>query len=326
MVPNPHAGAAPLIDLWRGGRLESQHLGHVVISDASGIVAQWGDPGALVYPRSSVKMIQALPLLSSGTGADLHPRRLALSCASHQGAAIHNEEVRTWLSELGLGENDLRCGPQPSRDRDIRRASDTPCQVHNNCSGKHTGFLMLSQKLGGGPEYIDPDHPVQRAILEAFEEVTQETSPGFGIDGCSAPNFAATMQGVSRAMAWFATAHSRSDILSQAAARLVQAMAAYPEYVAGEGRACTRLMRVMDGVAIKTGAEGYFVAIIPSKGLGISLKIADGATRAAEAAIAHCLAGLGVLDPGAQDYINVPITNWRGVETGETRPAEGFVL
>ncbi|WP_425039820.1 asparaginase [Primorskyibacter sp. S187A] len=324
----PHAKAQPLVDIWRGGRLESQHLGHVAICDAKGLVASWGDPKALVYPRSSAKMIQALPLLTSGVGQTLPKHRLALACASHQGGAIHTDEVTMWLGELGLSPDDLRCGPQAPWDRDAKfamiRAHGTPGQEHNNCSGKHTGFLMLAQHLGGELEYLEIDHPVQKAVLEAFEEVTQETSPGYGIDGCSAPNHAASMEGMARAMAWFAAAGTRSDVMSRAAAQLVEAMHTHPDYVAGERRACTNLMRAMDGVAIKTGAEGYFVAILPKQGLGVALKIADGATRAAEAAIAHVLVSLGVLDAAAQDYINAPIKNSRGIETGATRPAEGF--
>ncbi|MCH2164796.1 MAG: asparaginase [Marinovum sp.] len=327
---NIHATAAPLVELWRGERLESLHLGHVVVADTSGIVASFGDPTAVVYPRSSIKMIQALPLLMSGAGEGLSKRRLALACSSHNAAAIHNDEVSAWLDELGLTEADLRCGPQPPRDRDVKwgmiRDHGTPCQIHNNCSGKHTGFLMLNKHLGGDPEYLEINHPVQCMIRDVFEEVTQETSPGYGIDGCSAPNWAASMEGVARAMAWYATAAQRDDAMSKAAARLIDAMTAHPDYVAGEGRACTALMRAAPGVALKTGAEGYFVGIIPSKGLGIALKIVDGTTRAAEAAISHVLIALGVLEPDAQSYVGAPIQNWRGIETGDIRPSEEFKL
>lgn len=331
MNTDPHAGAVPLINLWRGGRLESQHRGHVVISDMQGIVASWGDPEAIVYPRSSVKMIQALPLLTSGAGRDLSDKRLAFACASHQGAAIHAQEAAAWLDALGLQESDLRCGPQVPGDKDEKfrliRAEETPCQLHNNCSGKHCGFLMLGQHLGGGPDYIAADHPVQIAVRDAFETVTDRESPGYGIDGCSAPNFASSMAAIARAMAWFASARNRSDSMSVAAARLVRAMFTHPEMVAGEGRACTRLMRVMDGVAIKTGAEGVFIAILPERGLGVAIKIADGATRAAEAALVHVLAALGALDPAhpeARAYLGGPILNRRNIVTGECLAAEGF--
>jgi len=323
-------GAVPLVELWRGGRLESQHSGHAVICDASGIVEAWGNPGALIYPRSSCKMLQALPLLESGAGAGLDARRLALACASHQGSAMHVSAVREWLDDMDLSEGDLRCGAHepgdiPERNRLIC-TGDTFCQLHNNCSGKHAGFLMLNRHLGGGSEYIEPDHPVQKAVRGAFEEVTGEDSPGFGIDGCSAPNFATSVGGLARAMATFANARE-SGARGSAMVRLREAMARHPEMVAGETRACTELMRVMDGVAIKTGAEAVFVAILPAQGLGVALKIVDGATRASEAAIVAILARLGVLDPAhpvAQKRLGAPQKNWRGFVTGETRLAAGF--
>jgi L-asparaginase II len=331
-MPNdPHAKAVPLVDVIRGGRLESQHRGHVVLCDAHGVVGAWGDPDALIYPRSAIKMIQALPLVVSGAADALSDRRLALACASHQGAAIHTDEVAAWLAELGLSEADLRCGPQIPDDRDAKhamiRAHGAPDQTHNNCSGKHTGFLMLAQRLGAGPDYIDPDHPVQTAVMEAFETVTGETSPGHCIDGCSAPNPACTMAGLARAMAWFATAGRRDDALSVAAQRITRAMAAHPEMVAGERRACTELMRAMDGVVIKTGAEAVFTGILPDRGLGVAIKIADGGTRGSNAAIAHVLARLGALDPAhpaAQAQIGGPMRNRRDIEVGFLRASEGF--
>lgn len=323
-------GAVPLVDLWRGGRLEGRHLGHAVICDAAGVVEAWGNPAAMIYPRSSCKMLQALPLLESGAGAGLDARRLALACASHQGSAMHVAAVRDWLADMDLSEGDLRCGAHepsdiPERNRLIC-TGDRFCQLHNNCSGKHAGFLMLNRHLGGGSEYIEPDHPVQKAARAAFEEVTGEDSPGFGIDGCSAPNFATSVGGLARAMATFANAQD-SGARGRAMVSLREAMARHPEMVAGETRACTELMRAMDGVAIKTGAEAVFVAILPAQGLGVALKIVDGATRASEAAIVAILARLGVLDPAhpaAQKRLGAPHRNWRGFETGETRLAAGF--
>ena len=208
------------------------------------------------------------------------------------------------------------------------RTGESPCQMHNNCSGKHSGFLTLSHHLGAGPEYIDIDHPVQQAVRAAFEDTTGQDSPGWGIDGCSAPNFQTTVLGLARAMAWFASAADRSDRQSEAAVHLTQAMMTHPDLVAGEGRSCTALMRAMGGqAAVKTGAEAVFVAILPGKKLGVALKITDGATRASECAISTILAGLGVLDandPVAQTYMNAPLLNRRGIDCGKIRPAFTF--
>src|SRR5690606_6221830 len=123
----------------------------------------------------------------------------------------------------GLSESDLRCGAHEPSDREERerliRAGESPCQLHNNCSGKHAGFVMMNRHIGGDADYVDPAHPLQGAIRTAFEEVTEETSPGFGIDGCSAPNFATSVHGLARAMARFATAREDGDARDRAAHR-----------------------------------------------------------------------------------------------------------
>ncbi|GGX39455.1 hypothetical protein GCM10007385_03100 [Tateyamaria omphalii] len=302
----------------------------MICDDTGQIVEAWGVPETVVLPRSSAKMIQALPLLESGAAAAhaLTPEHLALACASHQGAKIHTDKVGAWLQAIGKDDDDFKCGPQESRDKTVRNAmtcaGESPCRIHNNCSGKHTGFLTLAKHLDAGPDYVDPNHPVQKACLEAFERTTQETSPGFGIDGCSAPNFACTLHGMARAMAHFAAAPSDSP-----EAQLRHAMATHPDLVAGEVRACTRLMRAMNGkIAIKTGAEGFFIAILPDQKMGVALKITDGGTRAAECAIAQILVRLGALDPNhpeALAYTSAPIKNWDGLETGHMRAAPALL-
>lgn len=326
-MTHPARNAVTLAEIWRGPFLESAHSGHAVVCDDSGqIVLAWGAPEAVVLPRSSSKMLQALPLIESGAAIarSLTTEHLALACASHQGAAIHTEKVGAWMAHIEKTDDDFCCGPQVSRDPDIRdamtRAHETPCRIHNNCSGKHAGFLTLAAHLNAGPNYVAPEHPVQIAGLEAFERMTQETSPGFGVDGCSAPNYACTLHGMARAMAAYAAADDDSP-----QGQLRNAMAKHPDLVAGEGRACTRLMRACGGkVAIKTGAEGYFVAMLPDQKMGVALKITDGATRASECAMAQILVKLGALDPNHPEafaYTNAPIKNWDGLETGYLRAA-----
>ncbi|MCI2399865.1 asparaginase [Aliiroseovarius subalbicans] len=324
--------AEVLTEIWRGDFLESQHMGHAVVCDSAGeIVESWGDPEKVVLPRSSSKMIQALPLIESGAAdaAGLSTEQLALACASHNGAHIHTDRVARWLADLGLADDDLRCGPEMPSDpptmKELLCSDSQPCQCHNNCSGKHTGFLTLTRHLGAGAEYIDPTHPVQQAVREAFEEVTGQDSPGFAIDGCSAPNFATTMHGMARAMGAFAGARAGQGRRADAAVRLREAMALHPELVAGEGRACTELMRAMGGAAsIKTGAEAFFVAMLPEQKLGMAVKIEDGGTRAAECTIAALLVRFGVLKadhPATAKRMNAAVKNWRDVVTGSIRPA-----
>ncbi|MGR3792929.1 asparaginase [Vannielia sp. SX4] len=315
-----------LVEVTRGGEVESVHHGHIAVVNAAGeVVDGRGAPGLPVYPRSAAKMIQALPLVRSGAAAARHlgSEQLALSCASHNGALIHTKPVARWLAALELGEADLRCGPQMPDDRPARegliKTDESPCQFHNNCSGKHAGFLTLNSHLGGGPEYHEVDHPVQQAALAAWEDICDEATAGYGIDGCSAPNFRSSVTAMARAMAKFAVAAEGS-----AEQQLRDAMMAHPELVAGEGRACTEMMRAAKGkAAVKTGAEGYFTAILPEQGLGIALKVADGTTRAAECAMAALLVKYGVLDRNDPAVLKRwgPMTNRRNIEVGEVRPA-----
>ena len=174
------ATGAVLAEAWRGPILESVHRGHAVICDAGGrVVEAWGAPDLTILPRSSCKMLQALPLASSGL--PVPPERLALACASHQGAPMHVAAVEAWLADLGLADDDFQCGAHMPYSDEAKaaliRAGEAPRQVHNNCSGKHAGFLMLGQHLGAGPDYVDPGHPVQRAVREHFEAATGEASP-----------------------------------------------------------------------------------------------------------------------------------------------------
>ena len=326
-----------MCEIWRGSYLESVHTGMAVICDKDGEIShQWGDPNALILPRSSAKMMQAIPLIISGAekkfsiGEDL----LALACASHNAAEIHLSRVLGWLSHLGFSETDLRCGPQPSKDPYVKKQmlekGQSPCQIHNNCSGKHAGFLSVSRHLNAGPEYTDPDHPVQLMVMDVFQELTQNKVDGITIDGCSAPNPAIPLYSLAKAMSWFATAHNRDDQLSKAALKIRTAMVNYPELVAGELRACTNLMKACEKKAIlKTGAEGVFVAILPELEKGIALKIFDGGTRAAECAIASLLIQLGVLNPNhptALAYTHAPILNWRKIQTGMMKASNSFKI
>ncbi|MDE0347826.1 MAG: asparaginase [Boseongicola sp.] len=319
----------PMVEILRGDFMESRHEGHAAIATADGrIVEAWGDPGMVILPRSSAKMLQALPLLESGAGTDLSTEQLALACASHSGERHQVFLVCQWLADLGLDDNALLCGPQAPRDREhclwMDRVGKKVTRVYNNCSGKHAGFLTLARRLDAGLDYVDPDHPVQRSVRLAIEETCDEESPGFGIDGCSAPNYAVSIAGLARAMARFAAAGGGGSIRDVAMKRIVDAMIAHPDLVSGHGRACAALMEsANEPLAVKTGAEGVYVAILPKRKLGIALKIADGATRASEVAMAVLLARFGAIDEN-HPLLNRDIRNWDGLATGFMRPAAGF--
>lgn len=325
-----------MIEVWRGALAEETHFGHAVVVGRDGrILHAWGDPQALIYPRSSCKIIQALPLLESGA-ADifgLGSRHLALACASHTAAAVHTDLVSDWLAAIGRGESDLRCGPQVPGDAaardDLVRRGESPCQLHNNCSGKHTGFLTLTKHLKADAEYLDIDHPVQRAFRDAFADLTGQDATQWGVDGCSAPNFVCTVNGLAQSMARLANAGRSGGVRDQAAKRLVDAMRAHPELVGGEGNSCTDLMRAMAGRGIaKVGGSDVYAAMLPEQGIGIAVKMIDGSALAVRAAITALLVKVGALDVGhpvVAQYLTGPTTNRRGLVTGGLRVADGFV-
>lgn len=327
--------SVPMIEIWRGNLAEEVHYGHAVICGADGqVVSAWGDPTALIYPRSSCKIIQALPLVESGAAdaAGLTARHLALACASHKGGAIHTDLVADWLKGIGCGESDLLCGVQEPGDTDARdnliRRGEHACQLHNNCSGKHAGFLTLAGHIGAGRDYVAIDHPVQQSFAEAFADLTDRPVDGWGVDGCSAPNFVVPVAGLARAMARLANSGSAGGARDAAAARLRDAMRAHPELVGGKGSACTDLMQALSGRGVvKVGGSDVYTAMLPELGLGIAVKITDGSLTAVRAAITALLIRVGALDrghPAAERYLTGKLRNWRGLATGQIRLAPGF--
>ncbi|HEY2445640.1 MAG TPA: asparaginase [Rhizomicrobium sp.] len=322
-----------LVEITRGPRVESVHRGAVAICDAQGnVLFSLGDIAASLYPRSSLKPIQALPLIESGAAEafGVHDEEIALACASHSGEPMHTDRVASWLARLGLGEKDLACGAHPPRFEpaweDMIRRGATPTRIHNNCSGKHTGFLTVARHWNISiQDYETHDHPVQKAVAKTLGELAGvDGEIPWGIDGCAAPNFAIPLVAFARALARLATPDSLAADRARAAARVLRSMTQYPELVGGTGRVCTTLMRAGKGrFAVKTGAEGVYAAIVPGHGLGIALKIDDGAGRAAETAIAFALDRMGLLpDRGAvADIVRAPVLNTRNVAVGDRRVA-----
>jgi L-asparaginase II len=324
-----------LVELTRGTLVESVHRGAVAIADSGGgIRFALGDIEAPHYPRSSLKPVQALPLVESGAvdAFGLSDEHIALACASHSGEPMHTQRVSAWLARLGLKESDLACGPHPVRHEPTWNAmiarGERPTRVHNNCSGKHTGFLTVARHWEVATKgYEDAYHPVQQAVAATLRELSGEKAFAIGVDGCAAPNFALPLAGFARAMAKLASPQGLAPDRARAARRVVEAMTAHPELVSGTGRACAILMRAAQGrAALKTGAEGFHAGVVPSMGLGIAVKIDDGAARGAETVIACVLERLGLLsdDSAGQAIVRGPVTNTRGDVVGERRPAEAL--
>lgn len=295
-----------LVSVERGGVTESWHRGAAAVADAEGrIVAQWGDIDRAIYPRSTVKPLQAIPLLESGA-ADrfrLDGAALALACASHSGEARHVERVAGWLARLGLTVADLICGPQEPFDdaawRAMVRSGDAPSALHNNCSGKHAGMLTTAVHLGEPTRaYGEPDHPVQRRIAATLSAMTgiDVGADGCGIDGCAVPTWPVPLRHLAHAYARVADPDSLPTRRAATIRRLTDAIVAYPHLLAGSDRFDTTVVTLTAGAAVtKSGAEGVRVAALRTVGLGIALKIDDGQGRAADAMMAALIGRFGRL-------------------------------
>jgi L-asparaginase II len=324
------------IAVHRGGLIESRHQVHGAVVDAhGGVVHAWGDYELPIYGRSAIKPLLALLLVESGA-ADafrLSEREVALSTASHNGEPGHVEAVLNWLGRVGLSVDDLECGAQmPSREvgaRELYITGKSPTRAHNNCSGKHSGFLTAARHLGFPTKgYIQYEHPVQQRLLGILEQMSGCNLTGVprGIDGCGIPTIAFPIANHAFAMAQMADPHHLPEARAAASRRILKAMAAEPWYVAGTDRFCTDVMRVIGPKAsIKVGAEGVYMGALPEHGLGICLKAIDGASRAAEVAMGLVLRHLGVVEDEAAEklarHFKPEIRNWAGTLTGNITPA-----
>lgn len=323
-----------LIEVTRGETVESRHRGAFAIVDPDGVVvASAGDIDGPVFPRSAVKALQALPLIENGWAdrVGLDDAELALACASHSGEAIHTATALSVLGKLGLEIGALECGAHwPSAKpaaAALMRAGERPTALHNNCSGKHAGFLCAACGLGaptGG--YIQAAHPVQRLVRDTLGECygVDLASAPVGTDGCSIPTFAAPLRNVAQAFARFGTGAGWEVQRRQAAARLRGAVAANPALVAGTGRLDTDVMAHFGSrVFTKTGAEGVFCAALPERGWGLALKCDDGATRGSELILLHLLeAAMPWTDDDRHalaDRLDPVLRNWNGIEVGRLR-------
>jgi L-asparaginase II len=324
----------PLAVATRGGAVESVHHGSVAVVDVDGnLVAAAGDPHFLTFTRSALKPLQAMPFLAAGGPEQLGfgAPELALMCASHCGDARHVAVVESMLARIGLSDRDLQCGTHPPyfyRDRGESPPAGAHFRpVHNNCSGKHTGMLAWCT-LCGEPtaSYLDYDHPLQQAIRAAVAHFTgvAEERLVYGVDGCSAPNYAVPLSGLARAFALLA--RDRADPVYGEAPRLAAAaMNADPALVSGEGTADLALMRAGRGDwVVKVGAEGVRGIGIRSRGLGLAIKVADGTPRALHPATVEVLDQLGVLDADQRHALRhlrfAEIRNVRGTVVGGVAP------
>ncbi|WP_077038151.1 asparaginase [Pelomonas sp. KK5] len=331
-----------LVEVLRGSTVESRHSGALAIVDAGGALhTALGDVEQPVFPRSAVKLLQALPLVASGAAERLAlgDAELAIACASHSGEPEHVATSAAMLAKAGLDAGALECGTQwPSREPVLRgmfTRGEAATPLHNNCSGKHAGFVCVAcqMALAQGVEpaafargYVGADHPVMREVGAALAAATGtdlDRAPR-GTDGCSIPTYGIPLRALALGFARAGTGKGLSPGNAAAAQRLRRAIAAAPFFVAGTDRFDTRVMEAFgERVCCKVGAEGVYCAALPELGLGVALKIDDGGVRAAEAAMAAVIGQLLAVDAAQAEllagYSAMQLRNWNGIEVGAVR-------
>lgn len=328
-----------LIDVTRdpvgGTFVESTHRGAFAVFDANGQeVYSAGDIDMPMCPRSALKPLQSLAVLESGAVEHfgLGAPEIALSAASHSGEPRHVQIVAEWLKKIDCSIDQLECGPQlpvyEPAARDLIRSGSEPNQMHNNCSGKHVGFMTLARHLGVDVVgYTRPDHPVQQKIAATISEMVGHDVAAqlVGPDGCSAPNYAIPLRSMAHGLARMSRTESLMPQRASAVASLIHAIEDDPFLIAGTGRFCTDVIPLLAGGGIvKTGAEGCYGAVLPGLGLGVAVKIDDGAGRAASATIGAVLQRLGAFaeEGDALDALLFPdVKNRRGTVVGQVRPS-----
>lgn len=328
-----------IVEVTRGSMVESRHRVHAIVCDArGGVLHSWGDPDLLIYPRSSIKPLQALPFIETGAADAVAASvgELAFACASHNGEEYHAQMANSWLARLGLSHADLECVGHFSHEEltlhdqlydhlDITNA-------HNNCSGKHCGFLSTAHHRGEPLHgYIERDHPVQQRLIQVLGDMggCDLSAQPTGIDGCGIPVVGMPLSAFALALARMAAPEGLAPGRADACRRITAAMIAHPYNVAGKNRFDTHLMTAGKGLfATKTGAEGVHAVIFLKDGYGIAVKCEDGSKRATDVATANILDLLGGLDAEAKSavaaHLITPVNNAAGKLAGEIRLAQGW--
>ena len=328
-----------LINRWRGNAIESRHRGAVAIVDSSGrLMGALGDVQRSIFPRSSIKFLQAIPFAESGAveAYGLDERHIALACSSHNGEPIHAGLAQDWLSRLSLEHDDLECGAElplhQATQFDLLADGRGPQRIHHNCSGKHLGLLSTCCHLGEQTRnYRLYNHDAQKRWFEVLESLTNTRvmQLPWGYDGCAIPTLALPLQRIALAMARFGDDDFFKGARLDAVKSIRQAITANPYLVAGKERLCTDLMdRLAPEVLVKVGADGVYTAVISEHKIGVALKIDDGSDAAARVALGAVLQSLGVLSrddkQALAEYLTPSIANSRGEIIGRSEPSSDW--
>ena len=328
-----------LVEVTRGSSVESVHRGSIIVSDAQGkIVWSCGDADRPVFPRSAVKAIQALPLLESGIADKLHltDEEIALAVASHSGEPDHARIASQMLAKVGRDLSCLECGAHwpmgEAATRALAKTGATPTALHNNCSGKHAGFICLACGLDQDPAgYVTPQHNVQKQVTDALASMIGSgfDADACGTDGCSIPTYAVPLTALAKAFAQIGTGQGLGPDRAKAFTRIRKAVAAHPFMVAGTGRFDTDAMEIFgERLFCKTGAEGVYCASLPEQGLGVAIKCDDGAGRAAQVMMALVISKFLPMSYEEQRRFHAlaepALVNWNKITVGHLRPVAHF--
>ena len=293
-----------MVEVTRSGKVESFHQGVAVLINSSGeILQEWGNSEKLIYPRSALKPIQSLNLYKDGVaeGLNISDEYIALTTASHHSESFHQKMIIDWLDKTNLNENNLSCGrdwPWNLEDKfETKIKYNKKRRIFHNCSGKHCGHLVVSKYKDLSIEnYNKNDHPIQKELIDLIENLSSYKIKNIGIDGCTLPNPLIPLKKFAYAMAQIAD-YNKLNENSIIAKRIVDSCIKFPEITGGTNSVNCVLTKLSKGkIFFKNGAEGVFVAIIPEQKSALVVKIDDGASRAAEIAIAGLISELNIID------------------------------
>ncbi|WP_075618918.1 asparaginase [Paenisporosarcina indica] len=324
-----------LVKVSRGELVESLHRGHVAVVNSKGeLLYSLGNPLEVVYARSSMKPLQAIPIVETGAAEhyNFDHADLSLTCASHNGEDQHTNRVQSILERAELSYSDLQCGTHNPRWQDtyeaLIKANGVVTAIYNNCSGKHSGMLATAKHMNESTDdYYKIDHPVQQRIMEAISDLTEvpKEDIAIGIDGCGVPVHGIPLHNLALGFAKLADPVQLPAKRQEAINKITTAMMEAPEMVGGTERFCSDFMRVLDGRMFgKAGAEGVYCIGDKETGIGIAIKIEDGNGRATSPVAVEVLSQLGLLGEHQKEQLNEyhhpTLKNARKEKIGELLP------
>ncbi len=282
--------------IYRGNLIESLHEIKCYVGSLNGEkIFSTNNEKDLIYPRSSIKIFQGIPF-SKSNAIDLYnlnKKQIALSCSSHCGERFHLKELEDWLKKINLNSYDLKCGTHNPLHKESSEklflSGQKPYQLHNNCAGKH--LAMLTSCLANNfpiKNYVDFDHPHQKNIRDVFSKFIDGkiSRRNFGIDGCSAPQYAFTITELRNALSNLLKSYNSNFEFSKNVKVIIKSILSNPKFIGGSNNLDSNLIKISNkNIFCKGGAEGVFLFIHLKKNIFGILKVKDGNERVLPSAI-----------------------------------------